>query len=385
MRTLELARGASSRQWGQAHGETFRGEIRSLAEIRIYLTTKLGRFADAAAVLLTAEAHLPVLAAYDRELYEELCGIAEGAAVSPAHVVVLNHYTDLRDIDPDHPHGPEGAGTPGRAEDAVPEGSDRGGDQDGGCSILWTMTAGGPILAQTWDMHATAIPYVMMLHVPGRGPEQPEMWLFTLTGCLGMTGLNQHGMGMAINNLHSKDGRVGVVWPALVRRALREHTARGARDVVLESPIGSGHHYLVADAQAAFGIETSGTLRRLVLDLAEADAAEPAYVHTNHCLNPAVGAASRVPPASTTYDRYERLRASVEARPVADVHDAWARLGSHDGYPRSVCTNMATPENPHGAATCGAVAMELGSRRVWAQGGFIHNVAPEIFSLTEAI
>lgn len=372
MRTLALAPGASPRQWGQAHGETFRGEIQSLADIRIYLTTKLGRFADAGAVLRVAEAHLPVLAAYDRDLYEELCGIAEGAGVSPAHVVVLNHYTDLRDVDPDQvgrDNGPAG---------------DPAGDAEGGCSILWTVTAGGPILAQTWDMHATAIPYVMMLHVPARG-DHPEAWLFTLTGCLGMTGLNQHGLSMAINNLHSNDAGVGVVWPALVRRALREREAGAARDVVLDSPIGSGHHYLVADADAAWGIETSGTLRRLVLEVPDARAAEPAYVHTNHCLNAAVGAMSRVPAASTTYDRYQRLRASVEARPVADVHDAWTRLGSHDGYPRSVCTNMATPENPHGAATCGAIAMEIGPRRMWAQGGFIHNVAPERFALAEAV
>ena len=375
MRVLELADGALPRQWGQSHGESFRGEIQSLADIRIYLCTRVGRFADAASVLQAAAAHLPVLEAYDADLYAELCGMAEGAGLSPAHLVVLNHYTDLRDLDPAEidSAGPAGAPPAGKSD----------ADRDGGCSILWAHTAEGTILAQTWDMHATAIPYVMMLRVPARG-DWPETWLFTLTGCLGMTGLNQHGLGMAINNLHSTDARLGVVWPALVRRALRERDAVAARDVVLGAPIGSGHHYLVADASSAWGIETSGSLRRLVLEVSDAAGGEPAYVHTNHCLNPAVGAMSRVPQASTTYDRYERLRASVTSRPVTGVHDAWTRLGSQEGYPRSVCTNMATPENPHGAATCGAIAMALEHRSVWAQGGFIHNVAPELFTLGES-
>lgn len=368
MRMLELPRDASPRDWGRIHGERFRGEIRSLAEIRMYLTLRLGRFPDADAVLRVASAHLPVLERYDRALSEELHGIAEGAGVSPAEIVVLNHYTDLRDIDASSGAAPEGAGA--------------GSDGDGGCSILWARTPDGPILAQTWDMHATAIPYVMMLHVPGTG-EQPEAWLFTLAGCLGMTGLNRHGLGMAINNLHSTDARVGIVWPALVRRVLRERTAARARDVVLASPVGSGHHYLIADAASAHGIETSGDLREVMFEDTGGTSAA-GYVHTNHCLNPAVAARSRVPAASTTHDRYDWLAASVAERPLADVRDAWARLGSHDGYPRSVCTNMATPENPHGAATCGAIAMELGPRRVWAQGGFIHHVAPEHFAFSEA-
>lgn len=365
MRKLILPENASPREWGRIHGESFRGQIQSLAEIRIYLTMRLGKFPDAATVLRVAEAHLPVLERYDRDLYDELCGIAEGADVSPARIVVLNHYTDLRDLDP-----------------AVVL---AGADDPGGCSILWAHTSTGPVLAQTWDMHATAIPYVMMLYVPER-QGQPATWLFSLTGCLGMTGLNRHGLGMAINNLYSTDARIGVLWPAMVRRCLRERDAASARDVVMQSPIGSGHHYLVADTRSAWGIETSGTLKDLVLDAGEAVArgAEAAtYIHTNHCLSKTVDAMSRVPAASTTYDRYERLAASIAARPVVDVPDVWQRLGSQDGYPRSVCTNMATPENPHGAATCGAIAMELARPRVWAESGFIHNVDPQRFDFPE--
>ena len=44
MRVLELPAGKSPREWGRIHGESFRGEVRALAEIRAYLCTKVGGF-----------------------------------------------------------------------------------------------------------------------------------------------------------------------------------------------------------------------------------------------------------------------------------------------------------------------------------------------------
>jgi isopenicillin-N N-acyltransferase-like protein len=284
---------------------------------------------------------------------------------------VLNHYTDLRDID-------AGAWPAGNATDPHGQHADDH-EGDSGCSLLWARTESGPILAQTWDMHATAIPYMMVLRVPEH-QGRPESWLLSLTGCLGMAGMNRHGVGVAINNLRSADARVGIVWPALVRRALAESTAAAARELIMTAPIGSGHHYMTADAHSAYGIETSGTRRKIVF---EAGALDASYVHTNHCLDPEIAQVSREVASSTTHERYDWLSRSIAGAPVRDVHDAWMRLGSDEGYPRSVCSNMSTPENPHGTATCGAVAMELLDRRFWAQAGLIHNVTPERFDFAE--
>jgi hypothetical protein len=56
-------------------------------------------------------------------------------------------------------------------------------------------------------------------------------------------------------------------------------------------------------------------------------------------------------------------------------------MGSQDGWPESVCTNMSTPDNPHGTATCGAIAMNVDTGELWAQAGFITNVRPERFQV----
>lgn len=368
MRQLELPAGKPPREWGRIHGETFRGEVKALVAIRTYLCTKVGGFASAAAVHAAASAHLPVLERYHLGLYDELVGIAEGAAVSPEDIVIANHYTDLRDLDPDprtwRPaplcDDPEA----GRA------GQGAAGMGHEGCSVIWTESPTGRILAQTWDMHATAIPYVMVLRVPDSA-DGPAATLLTVTGCLGMAGMSGARVAVAINNLFSTDATLGVVWPAVVRRALHTRSAEAARDVIVGSPIGSGHHYFVADRRAAFALEASGTRRKQVFS------GGGIYCHTNHCLDGDVAARSKVPPTSTTYDRMTWLEASLARSRVADLADVWQRLGSEDGWPRSVCTNMATPESPHGAATCGAIAMNLDTGEVWAQQGLIHNVAAE--------
>ncbi len=373
MRTLDLPAGKSPREWGQIHGESFRGEIKALSEIRIYLCTKIGGFKQRAEVLSAASAHLPVLAAYHRGLSDELLGIAEGAGVSAEQIVVANHYTDLRDLDPD-PSRWRAAPT---ADDPdmtvggiVPErlGAD-------GCSAVWAESPSGRILAQTWDMHATAIPYVMVLGVP-ESEAGPAARLLTVTGCLGMAGMNRARVAIAINNLYSIDATLGVVWPAMVRRALQQETAAAARDLIARSPIGSGHHYFVADRHEAYALEASGTRRRMVFA-----GQAPSYCHTNHCLDGDVAVRSKVPETSTTYDRMRWLEADLSRAPVRDLDDAWHRLGSEDGWPRSVCTNMATPESPHGTATCGAIAMNLETGELWAQQGLVHNVAPERWQL----
>jgi len=376
MRQLELPAGQPPRVWGQIHGESFRGEIKALAAIRTYLCTKIGGFKSTAEVRVAASVHLPVLERYHRGLYDELLGIAEGAAVPPEDIVIANHYTDLRDLDPDPDAWRPAPLTddPGGGPALPGPGGREGPKSEDGCSVIWAESPSGRIVAQTWDMHATAIPYVMVLRVP-ESPEGPAVTLLSVTGCLGMAGMNAARVAIAINNLYSTDATLGVVWPAVVRRALHRRTAAEARDVIATSPIGSGHHYFVADRAGAFAIEASGTRRKQVF------AGGRTYCHTNHCLDGDVAARSKVPPTSTTYDRMTWLKASLTRAPVADLADTWARLGSEDGWPRSVCTNMATPESPHGAATCGAIAMNLDTGELWAQQGLVHNVAAERWQL----
>jgi isopenicillin-N N-acyltransferase-like protein len=352
MRTFEL-HGRSPREQGRAHGEMFRGEIGSLAEIRLYLCAQMSG-GTREAVLTSARQHVPVLERYDAPLAEELSGIAEGAALDPALVLVLNHYTDLRDLD---------------------LGREQKGDTTDGCSAVYARTPSGAVVGQTWDMHATSVPYVILLRVPAAG-SRPPAWILSLTGCLGIAGMNARGLALCVNNLSSSDARVGVVWSALVRRALAQSSAAAARDCMLEAPFGSGRHFLLADREEAYGIEASGTRRAVAFGGEARD-----YVHTNHCVDPVVGACTKVAAGATTFERYKFLREALDRAPIESAAQLWTLLGSTDGYPRSVCSNQATPESPHGAATCAGLVMTPASGEILACAGFTHGATPLRFNV----
>ncbi len=360
MRYLDLRNCNGGRERGRLHGSTFAGEITSLVRVRVYLASRISGFTSKG-LLAVAERHLPILQEFDEELYEELLGLAEGSGCTPAELVVLNQYTDIRDLAPQE-WGDSGTteGLPGET------------DYDGGCTMVWAKTNSGPIFAQTWDMHASSMPYVMMLRVPDAAGG--DAYLLSLTGCLGMAGMNATGLGLGINNLTSTDAQPGVVWSAIVRRALRESEPAAVRDMLLSCPIGSGHHYLVCNASSVVSVETSGQKRKVIFTGEDRD-----FVHSNHCLDSEVGACNRVPEFSTTNERQDAMRASLDAKPIESIDDAWLRLGSHEGYPRSICTNMSTPEAPHAAATCAGLAMDPSARRIYAVSGFTHNVKPEEF------
>jgi isopenicillin-N N-acyltransferase-like protein len=373
MRSFHLPEGATAFERGLAHGESFRDEIAQIAAIRSELCRSQGMFRTDEELLAVAALHLPVLERFDRELAEELRGIAAGAALDPARVVVLNHYTDLKDLDPSRVL----AGAGERRERPV--------EREEDCSAIVAGTAAGPFLGQTWDMHGSAAPFVVMLRVPAHEKrdaegtrEVPEAWLLSITGCLGMAGMSAAGVGITINNLKSHDARVGLVWPALVRRALEERSAEAARDVVTSAPLGSGHHYLVADARRAFGIETSGTLAEV---WAEADLTKvgSGFHHENHCLGTEVAKVSSISPVSTTLLRHAFLEGSLSGRAIADGADLWARLGSHEGHPKSVCTHLASESAPHAMLTCAGLLLDLAGRRVLARAGCLHGAEPEPF------
>jgi isopenicillin-N N-acyltransferase like protein len=333
MQTFELPLSASARGRGRAHGEAFREQIQALSELRLGLTMVRGRIRDREGIIDVAARHLPLLAGYDEALSEELLGIAEGADVSPEMIVILNHYTDLRDI------GHESL------DDLTDE----------GCTAIYTRTPTGPLLGQTWDMHGSASPFVVALRVPAEG-DDPGSWVLSIAGCLGMTGMNAAGVGVTINNLNSLDAHVGLVWPALVRRVLRAQSAVEAKDLIWQAPLGAGHHYITADASGdVFGVETSGRRKRLIYA-----GEQPSCLHTNHCLSDEINEVSWVTAGSSTYRRFEAASASLGAAAVLDRQDLWGRLTGEGVY------LDALPDNPdpHAIATCGTVVMDLSARRL---------------------
>ncbi|MCB9566481.1 MAG: hypothetical protein H6710_04585 [Myxococcales bacterium] len=344
---------------GEAHGELWRAEIAELAAIRLELTIAKSAMRTADEVLRVAAMHLPILEAYHPELAAEFHGIARGAAIDPALLVVVNHYTDLRDI-PRAVLGGEGAGEP----------------EDGGCTAVYIPGIDAPVLGQTWDMHGTAAPFVRLVRIRPKSGDR-ELLAFTITGCLGMTGINQDGVAVTINNLTSTDARVGVVWPALVRAMLEETSAAAAHQRLMSTMLSSGHHYMIADGNDFYGVETSGQLKVLTQIGARA-----AHLHTNHCFDPVLRQREKVATTSTTFRRYDLATTLyVQQRPQTAAQ-LWDFLCSHEGYPRSICSHVDDANgDPSMSRTCGRMVMDLTRGRVLASQGCGQENPAEVYTL----
>jgi len=336
---------------GEAHGEHWRDSIQELAEIRTELALSKGAFVSREQLQAVASLHLQPLAEFSQSLSEELLGIARAAGITPAQAIILNHYTDLRDVPP-----------------AV-LGADDG--DPGGCTAIYVHGPDGPVLGQTWDMHGTAAPHVRLLRI--RPPEaETEVLCFTLAGCVGMTGMNQAGLALTINNLTSTDGQVGVVWPVLVRRMLEETTAVAARDVLMGTTLSSGHHYMIADRTDFYGVETSGKLK-----MTTQTGPKAVHIHTNHCFDPKLRTREKISPVSTTFRRLELASTLYAQQHPRSATEIWTFLGSHEGYPKSICSHVDDEGgDPSASRTCGAMLMVCNTGQVYACRGCVHRPPP---------
>ena len=276
--------------------------------------------------------------------------------------MVLNHYTDLRDVSP---AVLDEVSPPDESRQAA---TDTGPSSDpGGCTALHVYGPEGMILGQTWDMHGTAAEFVRMLRIAPKGSDK-EVLSFSLTGCLGMTGINESGVAVTINNLTSTDAQVGLCWPALVRRLLEQSTAQEARDLLMATRLSSGHHYMIADARNFFGIETSGKQK-----VQTQEGAKIAHLHTNHCFDPRLRKHEKVAKISTSFRRMDLATAAyAESRP-SRAQEVWDFLSSHEGYPKSICSHVDNVEgDPSASKTCGQVVMKVESGEVLAVRGCAH-------------
>lgn len=321
---LELL-GSEPKSLGHQHGEIYRHQIQEIAEIRLERMCEVSQFTKPKDVLALAKEHLPLLEKFDQNLFLELLGISEASNTSPEKIVVLNHYTDLRDI-------------PKEQTDL------------GGCSIVYSPTNNGPILGFTWDIHQSAKPFTILLKVK-------DILMLSITGCLGMAGLNQHGVAVAINNLSSIDAKVGIVWPALIRKILMENSATAGKNVIMDAPLGSGRHFAVADMNNFFSIEASATKKKIVND-----DAEHLYFHTNHCLDEEMRKTHTVSKESTTFSRYQALDETVRLMDLSSPEKVFVAMSE---------VNLPGDKNiPHHVATCATLIMDIKNRQVLGcQGG----------------
>lgn len=303
---------------GLMHGEEFRNAIKELVQIRTHLMQEKNKNLNNSFIKEESQRQLKITQEYDSALYEELCGIAQGAGLDLSDIIVLNNYTDFRDIN----------------------------FQDEGCSAVYINKNHNGLLGQTWDMHKSAMHYVCLINIPGT-EESPGLISFSLVGCIGMMGYNSHGIGITVNNINTLDATSGVIWPAFIRKTLQAKTFSQTTENVKNTPFTSGHAYLIADKDQCYNWEATPSKQEIVTQCHHNN-----YTyHTNHCLSEVTAAIENKGLInSTTYDRQKLLEQHLpQITCHAELKDLFQ---SHENYPKSICSHyQSSAQDP--AFTCG--------------------------------
>jgi isopenicillin-N N-acyltransferase-like protein len=349
---------------GYAHGTAYARAIGELTEERLRLSCDPfwtgGQQATLAEVLALGEACLAHHAAFAPELMEEMRGMSDATGIGLNELVIMNGFTDFVDI----------VANPAALAHHRPTALQPGADFDGGgCTAFIVAPAaagdGRGYLGQTWDMHSSATPYVVLLDIQ---PEDgPALLTFTITGCVGMIGMNEHGVAVGINNLLGADGRVGVHWVYVVRKMLAQRTVDDALAVLQTAHLSGAHNYLLLGpdddgALRGYNVEQMAT-RSFVMPV------DALYTHTNHCLIDEMAAVERPRKSvsqESTYARHGQASAYLGERSGQITVDTLMALTRfHDGE-LSVCAHV---QPGYGVESSGACIMAPATGELWALWG----------------
>jgi isopenicillin-N N-acyltransferase-like protein len=297
-------------------------------------------------ILTLAAACIPAHQAYAPDLLSELTGMADGAGLSLAEMIVVNGFTDFLD-------------TVYNAcrQEAQPQPLLTIDD----CTAFLVpdqLAAGCGFFGQTWDMHDTALEFVLMLHL--EADDEPAVMTFTTSGCIGQIGMNDQGIAVGINNLSGAEGQVGVTWPFVVRKILQQDNIEAALECIVEADLAGAHNYLLFD-RLGNGYNVDAMSTNLVVE----QLAERPIVHTNHCLEPATLACSQTKlPDSQAHSEarldFARQQLDTGGSPITVEHlQALTRQ-----FP--VCT---APAPRFHAITCGAAIMRPKTAELGAVAG----------------
>jgi isopenicillin-N N-acyltransferase-like protein len=350
---------------GFQHGKACCEDIRRYTEERINLARQKkwsGHDLSREQVIEIADRCIADHEDYAPDLVEELRGMSKATGLSLAELIVVGGFTDF--CDTLYNAFP-------KEEQQQPSDDNRTAIEDDCTAFLipdQTAADGSGFFGQTWDMHASSLPFVVLLHV--KDPDQPEALVFTTCGCLGQIGMNSEGVCIGINNLVAKDGQIGVTWNFVVRKALQQKTAVQALKCVTDAKLAGSHNFLIFDKSGTgFNVEAMST-RYEVTPLKETPIS-----HTNHCLLPQTLKVAQKRPEELQVSSERRLKLAdelLQKRPLT-IDDLMAVTRKPP-----ICTHS---EPPFLTASCGAAIMQPKTGRFWALDGLPDENEYEEFSL----
>jgi isopenicillin-N N-acyltransferase like protein len=257
----------SPRERGRQHGKAAPEQIKR--GIAMYSESLLTSGVDWKELERRAEALVPAVEAFDATYVEEMRGIAEGANVPFAGIMLMNARTEMVSA--------------ARRQQAAKHFPD-------GCTAAFALpeaSADGVLLhGQNWDWRAECAETGVVLRI--RRDDGPDILTFTEAGGLARSGLNSAGIGLTANALEcDRDYQrgAGVPLPFIRRKVLEaEYLALAVRTIFSTHKLGSNHmaisHALLGGGGGeAFGFECAPDETFWVAP------ERGIYVHANHWIS----------------------------------------------------------------------------------------------------
>lgn len=284
-----------------------------------------------------AERFLPMIEQRFPEIIEEMDGIAQGIGGELSDILTLNC----------------------RSEISLTQAS-------GGCSALALLHRGHQWLAQNWDWCAGQSDHLVALRI--QAPEAPALLSIGEAGMVGKVGLNQHGIGVALNAIRSATCGEGLPIHIALRRILECRTFDEA-EAIANDGVCAPAHFLLADGSQALGCEVHpGNPGHLA-------PRQGRVTHTNHLLSDAATHWIEDFPKPDSWSRLARLDALCETLHTThpdslNAEQLFDLLGDHEEGHESLCRHF-NPDLPAGEQmeTLFSVVMDLTQRTLWLRHG----------------
>lgn len=323
---------------GRLYGEQARQRIAASVDLYAGSLGRLG-FAKAEIDRFTA-AFRPRLATFAPDLVDEMEGIAEGAGVDFAAIMLVNARTEVLQL--------------ARREKGIAD------DEPDGCTgavVLPGETRDGDLIhGQNWDWRAECAETSVVVRI--LRDDGPDLLTFTEAGGLARSGFNSAGIAITANYLESdRDYReLGIPLPFIRRRALEASHFALALKVVATTPKSGSNNMMLSTAEGyAVDLECAPD---------EAFAIHPdrgMIVHANHWQSAVALSKLRetgladVPDSLYRDKRVEMLLRARQGDIVAD--DLKAALFDDFGSPFCVCRPPLRKDGGNLSATVAMIVM----------------------------
>jgi predicted choloylglycine hydrolase len=252
---------------------------------------------------------LPAMEAFAPHLIEEIRGIADGARLSFAEVLLVNVRAEAM-------------------------GSLASETLCTSFAVGREATADGTVLAgQNLDQHPANRDLMIVLHAePNQGP---AILMCSFAGLVGYPGINSQGVSFFQNALSTHAWRRGWMPHYLLKRVLLEQDdVRGCLAAAGEACVCSSANYVLTDRSGLLCDFELTPLRMAVLE-----AGCGIVVHTNHFLSPTLvqeeALLSTIPDSARRQPRMEALLSQRFGQITVD--DLKTALADHQDWPTSIC------------------------------------------------